>query len=165
MKNHMKIHINEGILCNICDYSSIRKYDMERHIETVHEGIKSFQCNVCAYKTGHKSHLNRHVEGVHEKIKPFKCDFCDYSTKEKRYLKSHIKRVHEDINCSSKENIPSISCRNNNSSQYMGKCMSLRIVTFAYTICNSILSNISNNFLSNTKVVVHKLRLQIFGLI
>ena len=101
MKNHMKIHINEGILCNICDYSSIRKYDMERHIETVHEGIKSFQCNVCGYKTGHKSHLNRHVEGVHEKIKPFKCDFCDYSTKEKRYLKSHIKRVHEGINGSS----------------------------------------------------------------
>ena len=44
---------------------------MNGHIESVHEGKKSFKCNVCGTVFSEKSYLNGHIESVHDRKKPF----------------------------------------------------------------------------------------------
>ena len=50
--------------------------NLNRHVEPVHEGKKSFKCNVCDTAFSEKSKLNGHIESVHEGKKPFKCNDC-----------------------------------------------------------------------------------------
>jgi hypothetical protein len=51
----------------------------------------------CDLKTAVKQSLNKHLETIHEGIKPFKCSICDYKFSEKGYLKKDIKTVYERI--------------------------------------------------------------------
>ena len=37
----------QGKKCNICDYSCFAKSTMNRHMESVHEGKKTFKCDIC----------------------------------------------------------------------------------------------------------------------
>ena len=41
--------------------------NLNRHIESVHEGKKSFKCNVCDTAFSEKSNLNGHIESVHDR--------------------------------------------------------------------------------------------------
>ena len=51
--------------------------NLNRHIESVHEGKKSFKCNVYDTAFSEKSTLNGHIESVHDRKKPFQCNICD----------------------------------------------------------------------------------------
>ena len=69
------------------------KQNLKKHVEAVHEGIKTFKCSVCDVEFANnynpqiqewyissfanKQNLKKHVETVHEGIKPFKCSICD----------------------------------------------------------------------------------------
>ena len=64
--------------CSLCPYKCGRKYDLSRHIATVHEKKKPFQCSLCLYKCVDKGHLNRHISFVHEKKRTFRCSLCTY---------------------------------------------------------------------------------------
>ena len=55
-----------------------QKADLKRHIESVHEWIKSFKCNICDYETTCKFVLKKHIDSVHEGIKSHKCNICEY---------------------------------------------------------------------------------------
>ena len=39
--------------------------------------------------------MNKHIESVHEGMNPFKCNYCDKSFPQKHHLNGHIKSVHE----------------------------------------------------------------------
>ena len=82
--------------CEMCSYESNRH--MRRHMRMVHiKGDKKFRCERCPYATALKSDLKKHVERVHEKIRSHVCKDCGFAASEKGTLKNHILRKHEKI--------------------------------------------------------------------
>ena len=49
--------------CNICDRD---KAQVNRHIESVHNGKKPYKCSICTSSFSQKGGLNTHIESVHE---------------------------------------------------------------------------------------------------
>ena len=78
--------------CNRCEKQYTRRDNLERHIQSAHEGIK-FPCNDCGYKATTRADLFRHIQSVHEGIK-FPCDLCDYKATQKCKLVTHKKNKH-----------------------------------------------------------------------
>ena len=68
--------------------------NLNKHIESVHDGKKAFKCNICDASFSQKGNLNVHIDSVHEEMKPFKCKICDASFSRKATLKRHIESVH-----------------------------------------------------------------------
>ena len=78
----LKVHEGKKA-CEICDCSNYQKRDLNKDVESVHEGNKLFQCDIFHYSCSQKSHINRNVASVHEGNKPFKCDIFKYSCSKK----------------------------------------------------------------------------------
>ena len=45
---------------------------MKSHVTYVHEGKKPFKCDICDYTSSGKNNMEKHVAAVHEEKKPFK---------------------------------------------------------------------------------------------
>ena len=63
--------------CLICCKSFGRKYELKKHIATVHEGVKPFKCSNCDVSFSRKNSLTRHIASTHAGKKPLKCSICD----------------------------------------------------------------------------------------
>ena len=64
------------------------------HIAAVHEGKKPHKCSICDYRCAQKTNLNRHILSVHQGIKrpkqnklTYPCDLCDYVAARRDKLK------------------------------------------------------------------------------
>ena len=98
MNGHIE-SVHEGkksFKCNVCDTAFSEKSKLNGHIESVHEGKKPFQCRICDASFSQKGDMNRHIESVHEGKKLFRCKICNASFSLKGNLKSHIESVHEE---------------------------------------------------------------------
>ena len=57
---------------------SPRRWYLKKHIETVHEGIKSFKCYMCPESFSVRNSLVKHMESTHKTTyEPFKCSLCE----------------------------------------------------------------------------------------
>ena len=66
--------------CGICNYTSHFKGTLNRHVATVHEGIKK-ACVICDFRCSRSANMKKHVLSTHEgkkkQFKLFKCTVCD----------------------------------------------------------------------------------------
>ena len=90
--------------CHLCDYKCKDKPYLEKHIQSVHEGIRRFFCPHCDYKAFFQANLNKHVKRVHEGVKDnqeFPCPHCDLKFTVKFNLRRHVKIIHmgETLKC------------------------------------------------------------------
>jgi uncharacterized C2H2 Zn-finger protein len=78
-KTNLNNHISreKSFKCSKCDSTFPNKLDVNRHIDSVHEGKRPYKCSFCKVSFGIKQNLTRHVTSVHEKKKPFKCSKWD----------------------------------------------------------------------------------------
>lgn len=112
--------------CPICNASIKRKYDVQRHIRSVHERRRDFQCTRCPqafFRSSHlkdhmrgahpdtsenmcprcgkhfgmSSKLKRHMAAVHEHLRNFRCEHCQKAYKENSALKRHVVRHHSTL--------------------------------------------------------------------
>ena len=92
--------------CPLCDKSFSKSGNLQRHIESIHEGKKIFldherekpnTCSHCSAAFYKKSDLRNHIDRVHEKKKPHKCFSCDYSAASKGDVNKHFRKYHENI--------------------------------------------------------------------
>ena len=81
--------------CGICDATLINKHALQRHMKSVHEGVKPYNCAICLTSFTQKGNLNQHIKIVHKQQKPFKCEICEFSCSQKGNLTIHIETVHE----------------------------------------------------------------------
>ena len=80
--------------CPICQKSfKNRKDRLEEHIETVHEGKKSYQCQKCATFFTTKPGLIHHEKSVHEGIRHH-CQICNADFASTSHLNVHLKQTH-----------------------------------------------------------------------
>ena len=88
--------------CETCVKSFGKVEHLQRHISSVHDGVKNYECEICGKAFSQAGHLKGHKASVHEKIKNHKCETCGKAFGEARHLKRHISSVHEgrkDHNC------------------------------------------------------------------
>ena len=81
--------------CNECDLQYKFKHHLNRHIKSVHHGIK-FSCNQCESVLSSQSNLNLHKRSVHEGVK-YSCDNCSYKASTPSQVHKHAKAVHEGV--------------------------------------------------------------------
>ena len=84
--------------CPECGAVFSRVYDMTRHRENVHRGLKNFACDKCDRKFADKRDLTRHHDAVHLNIKQSKtytCSSCQKTFKFKKLLDKHRLDEHE----------------------------------------------------------------------
>ena len=73
-----RVHgIGDDIKCELCDYSTKVKGDMNLHIKRMHSGI-FYKCDKCDYKAREKSLLKKHIAFKHDNI-VYHCDQCTFT--------------------------------------------------------------------------------------
>lgn len=83
--------------CIICDNAFTKKYYLNKHIATVHGGIKPYKCDICDATFTQTASLKYHISSVHGGKKPFQCPDCEKSFTSKRSMKYHISATHEEM--------------------------------------------------------------------
>ena len=53
--------------------------DLEKHIKTVHEGLKNHKCEKCLEEFSYNYQLREHVKSVHEGLKDYKLNSNDFT--------------------------------------------------------------------------------------
>ena len=81
--------------CSICDESFAREDTLKRHISKVHEGSEALKYPKCDETFNRKDNFQRHISSAHEGKKKFQCSQCDKSYARKDLLKNHITSFHE----------------------------------------------------------------------
>ena len=72
------------------EYST--KFNLKRHVESVHMHLKKFQCSRCQSLFSSKQSLKEHLH-IHSGAMPFKCSICEKNFRQASQLSLH-KRVH-----------------------------------------------------------------------
>ena len=90
--------VDKSSKCVECGATFSRIYDMIRHRENVHRGMKNFACDKCDRRFSDKRDLKRHYDAVHLNIKQKKtytCPICQKIFKFKKLLDVHRFTEHE----------------------------------------------------------------------
>jgi hypothetical protein len=91
----------QELSCPLCDYTTMRTYNLARHLEHKHtsqskkasvEKGKSFLCDYCGRGFRTKSNQQKHMAVVHRKEKNYMCDVCAASFSNSSSLKRHSQR-------------------------------------------------------------------------
>jgi len=80
--------------CEQCNYKTTRLDHLQRHIESIHDGVK-YPCDRCNFKATQLANLNRHKRSIHDGVK-YPCDQCNYKATQHGDLKKHKKSVHSE---------------------------------------------------------------------
>ena len=137
---------NLKMQCEICEIYLSTKGNLKIHIETVHEGKKSFNCSLCNTQLSSKRNLENHVAGVHEGKKPFACSQCTKSFAQNASLKHHIETVHEieNIKLEQPDEADFLSLPVPSNSEINPESDTRKKQTFECSICNTQLSSKRN---------------------
>ncbi|XP_029447926.1 zinc finger protein ZFAT isoform X2 [Rhinatrema bivittatum] len=100
---HVRTHTREHLYyCSQCNYSSITKNCLKRHVIQKHSNIL-LKCSTegCDYTTPDKYKLQAHIK-VHAELdkRSYSCPVCEKSFSEDRLIKSHIKTNHPEVSMS-----------------------------------------------------------------
>ena len=66
----------------------------EGNITAADHGDPIYICKVCDYKTLGKGSMNRHIKYNHTKCRPFGCGYCNYVAVERPKVRLHIASLH-----------------------------------------------------------------------
>ena len=84
--------------CNKCEETFKSKFDLKRHEQTQHFGLK-FDCSCCGMQFSREDNLRQHIRRIHKIIPESKkesthhlqCDDCRVTFFKKSHLESHLK--------------------------------------------------------------------------
>ena len=85
----------------ISPHSTIEKYHLKKHIQSVHREV-THSCDECNYTTTEIGYLRNHIKSTHSRNQ-FVCYKCDCKAIYQDNLKTHKKSKHQG-----KENEPTI---------------------------------------------------------
>jgi len=80
-----------------CGRAFRQRYNLTRHIKTVHENQREFHCEYCEASFKLKSHMLTHVKLIHLKEKLFACPVCDRKFGTVANMQRHHQETHEHV--------------------------------------------------------------------
>jgi len=92
LRKHNKL--NHKYKCQACSKKFVRHFQLENHIDIVHEK-KKFKCKICTLRYISKYELDSHIESIHVKGKPQNCLSCDKEFKTLSNFKQHVANFHD----------------------------------------------------------------------
>lgn len=94
LTHHMKRHSDvKEHKCDQCDRAYHERFQLKKHINIVHKGIRLFSCSLCeTSKFTTRKSLGQHMLLHGEKR--YKCKFCDQKFAQGSGRRGHEKRVH-----------------------------------------------------------------------
>ena len=98
-ENEMKETSSQNVnkKCELCGKTFCNEGYLKEHINSVHEGIKSFKCDTCGKAFSRAGKLKHHIMTVHEGIKKHKCHICGNCFSEKAKLRRHLLTIHQYV--------------------------------------------------------------------
>ena len=95
LKNHhLKVHLNQKLLCEHCPRLFHRKDHVVKHIRRQHTSENKVTCKICKRDYKNKDELKHHHYNVHVMKDKFKCQNCAISLASAGSLYNHVKTVH-----------------------------------------------------------------------
>ena len=100
-KVYLQKHINtvhlgiKDYACDLCGQTFTNNQGLKGHIARIHEERRDHQCKVCDKAFGYKFMLKEHILSVHENVKPI-CNFCGKAFNGASRLRKHIKKLHDE---------------------------------------------------------------------
>ena len=82
--------------CDKCDFLTVYKVSLKKHILFRHEGI-THPCTNCDSVFSCQASLKQHVKAKHEGIR-FPCDLCEFKATSLSLVRKHKTKTHEKIN-------------------------------------------------------------------
>ena len=83
-----------GKTCSICAKEFSSSISLNYHTNQVHNKSQvKIKCDICG-QLYEFSYINKHIEAVHNKIKSFQCDICEEMFHRSKDMKWHISKVH-----------------------------------------------------------------------
>ena len=89
-RNHMFNNHSGLQKCEHCDYETIDRKALVRHLKNCNSKALLYSCHKCDFKTSSYSYLGPHVSKVHGKNT--KCDHCSYTNEDIKSMRRHEKR-------------------------------------------------------------------------
>ena len=83
--------------CKICFATFSRRYNLKRHVHTVH-GDSRHRCEFCVSSFTRSDHLKRHIHTVHG-VPQYRCGFCDSSFTRVESYNQHLKNRESCPHC------------------------------------------------------------------
>ena len=81
LRQHLAIHHNqEGQKhhkCTLCDFVTLYKSNLAKHVGSIHAAEKPYKCQLCPYSSFYRGTVRNHTNNVHLKIKKKKCHLCE----------------------------------------------------------------------------------------
>ena len=81
--------------CDKCDKQFSNQFSLDRHLKSVHEGVK-YPCDQCNHKATLKDSLQKHIKAIHDGVK-YPCLQCSYKASFQSDLLIHQKSVHKGV--------------------------------------------------------------------
>ena len=92
MQRNIRV-IHEGYR-ETCPHCGIHlKSELSKHIQQVHKERIILICEYCDKQYKRKYVLQSHVKSVHEG-EMIQCDYCPFKGKQRRYILEHVKKEH-----------------------------------------------------------------------
>jgi KRAB domain-containing zinc finger protein len=85
-------------ICDDCGETFAGKPSLERHISTIHMGVKANMCEYCQKEFTQPYGLRKHIEAKHLGIK-HKCPHCEIEYASSVVLNNHVKTIHTKERC------------------------------------------------------------------
>jgi len=82
--------------CTECRSRFSRKYDMLRHVRSVHLGERNYPCELCNMAFQQAGHLEAHITVVHLNVRRFVCSECGDRFGNSSNLRSHMIYIHSE---------------------------------------------------------------------
>lgn len=74
-----------------CDREYKTKFNLKKHVEMTHMGLKFFVCEICSKSLSSKQVLDEHMN-KHLGIKPHKCSICRQKFRHYSHLALHRRK-------------------------------------------------------------------------
>ena len=92
MERHRKLHEENMILCDQCEYKTTKAFRLRQHRDRLHDTTEHF-CKSCDYKSNTRRQLYYHDRAVHRGL-TYNCEVCGFKTARSGNLRQHQRRKH-----------------------------------------------------------------------